>query len=359
MSEKADLASLYHNLRPIYEKYATELAHLIGLAIERSGIRYHDVSCRAKDLGSLINKVSRPEKSYSDPLRDITDLAGVRVVVHRMDDVYRVLSICHEILDVREDDSREPYASDAFGYESAHIIVTPGRHRSHLPEWVEFMGRSAEIQVRTLLQHAWAETAHAYQYKREGDVPIALRRRLSRIAALLEVADSEFTSVVQGHEALDRALRAEANGAAGTWDAPVDAASLQVLLETHPLVSIISQESQRSGFTIGRSGFLFSLSKLDVLCRQYGLTSINSLRMVLQQTQPNRQEYFNDLYHEARHQFKFDSWETDDAFNVALVLMLALGDELALSDYDEDGRGDFENAEMILNVARRHRPKPT
>jgi trimethylamine:corrinoid methyltransferase-like protein len=60
----------------------------------------------------------------------------------------------------------------------------------------------AEVHVRTVLQHAWAAISHSLQYKKEDDVPAALRRRLNRLAALLELADQEFTTLSAEHRAL-------------------------------------------------------------------------------------------------------------------------------------------------------------
>jgi hypothetical protein len=58
------------------------------------------------------------------------------------------------------------------------------------------------VQVRTVLQHAWASISHALQYKQEDDIPRALRRRLARISALLEVADEEFAELNREHNQL-------------------------------------------------------------------------------------------------------------------------------------------------------------
>ena len=84
---------------------------------------------------------------------------------------------------------------DQFGYRSTHYSVRLLPDRAHLPEWRDFAQLRAEIQIRTVLQHAWAAISHALQYKREFEVPSQFRRRLSRLAGMLELADEEFTGV--------------------------------------------------------------------------------------------------------------------------------------------------------------------
>lgn len=52
-----------------------------------------------------------------------------------------------------------------------------------------------EIQVRTLNQHAWANTAHSLSYKQEADIPPILMRKVYRLLSLYEIADDEFSAV--------------------------------------------------------------------------------------------------------------------------------------------------------------------
>jgi ppGpp synthetase/RelA/SpoT-type nucleotidyltranferase len=56
-------------------------------------------------------------------------------------------------------------AGDELGYQSVHYLVQFSPERCALPEYQRFQGRIAEIQVRTVLQHGWAEIEHDIQYK--------------------------------------------------------------------------------------------------------------------------------------------------------------------------------------------------
>jgi putative GTP pyrophosphokinase len=92
-------------------------------------------------------------------------------------------------------DKRTTLDPDRFGYLSLHYVVRLGEGRLSLPEYKEFGEVRFEIQIRSILQHAWAEIEHDLGYKSEHAVPAQLRRRFSRLAGLLELADEEFAAI--------------------------------------------------------------------------------------------------------------------------------------------------------------------
>jgi ppGpp synthetase/RelA/SpoT-type nucleotidyltranferase len=67
--------------------------------------------------------------------------------------------------------------------------------RTQLPEYERFGGIVVEIQVRTVLQHGWAEIEHGIGYKPEGPVGEDIRDRLLEIAGALRMADREFQRI--------------------------------------------------------------------------------------------------------------------------------------------------------------------
>jgi putative GTP pyrophosphokinase len=66
----------YRSLRPLYEGFALKLEPLLRDILEANNIKYQVVESRAKEIPSFEEKISRPGKSYGDPLKDITDLCG-------------------------------------------------------------------------------------------------------------------------------------------------------------------------------------------------------------------------------------------------------------------------------------------
>jgi putative GTP pyrophosphokinase len=100
-----------------------------------------------------------------------------------------------ELDSARSVDKRKALDPDRFGYISLHFICRIRKERASLTEYREFRGVCCEVQVRSILQHAWAEIEHDLGYKAGGTVPRPIRRRFSRLAGLLELADREFTLI--------------------------------------------------------------------------------------------------------------------------------------------------------------------
>jgi ppGpp synthetase/RelA/SpoT-type nucleotidyltranferase len=79
-----------------------------------------------------------------------------------------------------------------FGYRSVYVVIGLDGPRASMGEWKRFANLWAEIQIKSLLQHTWAMMNHMLVYKRQSQVPKELRRQLSRLSAILELADEEF-----------------------------------------------------------------------------------------------------------------------------------------------------------------------
>ena len=82
--------------------------------------------------------------------------------------------------------------ADSFGYLSLHYICSVPQGRD-LPE--KMCHKKFEIQIRTMLQHAWSDINHDLGYKSQFGVPRAVTREFARLAGLLEIADNEFVRV--------------------------------------------------------------------------------------------------------------------------------------------------------------------
>jgi hypothetical protein len=72
--------------------------------------------------------------------------------------------------------------------------------RSGLAEYQSYKDLKLEVQVRTILQHAWAEMEHDIQYKSPNAIPTLIKRRFIALAGLLEIADREFQTLQDENE---------------------------------------------------------------------------------------------------------------------------------------------------------------
>nr|WP_272917743.1 (p)ppGpp synthetase [Nocardioides flavescens] len=192
----------YAERHPALVAAAARAERQLGTILDEAGINYLAISARAKAVASFADKATRTDETgallYPDPLRDIGDQVGVRVITYVRSDVEAVaglLAAQSRVLDDR--DLGEVTASEGrFGYASRHLQVA-------LP--VEDAGGAGgaedeqvvQVQLRTVLQHAWAEFEHDIRYK--GSVPAEhaseFDRRFTLAAGLLELADREFSAV--------------------------------------------------------------------------------------------------------------------------------------------------------------------
>ena len=178
-----------------YEKFSRKVADILKFDLEENGVNFAALTSRAKDPKSLESKVEAAGGRYTDPLRQITDLAGARGIVYHLSQIDQVAKIIEEnfVIDRQNtEDRRQAQDPQKFGYVSLHYVVELTQERSHLIEFRDFAGLKCEIQLRTALQHAWAEIQHDAEYKSEKDVPFELRRAFAGLAAVLELADKQF-----------------------------------------------------------------------------------------------------------------------------------------------------------------------
>lgn len=177
------------------EGFRETCQQLLKALIKADGLNVHSVNSRVKGRDSLSEKLALRGEQYTS-LSDVTDVVGLRVITYFDDDVDRIGSLVEREMEVdsaRSIDKRKALDPDRFGYLSLHYICSLNQDRLRLAEHKHCAGLVCEIQVRTILQHAWAEIEHDLGYKAGGEVALPLRRRFSQLAGLLELADGEFT----------------------------------------------------------------------------------------------------------------------------------------------------------------------
>ena len=197
-----DAAAAYAAVRPEVEAHTALFVEMVRALLDEAGINYLTVSGRTKTVASFAAKAERRrdgELLYPDPLSDITDQVGVRVITYVHDDVAAVAELLAEELAVLDDRDMglETARSGRFGYASRHLLVAVDASRTIPAAYEGLRRRSASVQIRTVLQHAWAEFEHDIRYK--GTIPdehsADLNRRFALAAGLLELADREFSAI--------------------------------------------------------------------------------------------------------------------------------------------------------------------
>jgi ppGpp synthetase/RelA/SpoT-type nucleotidyltranferase len=164
------------------------------------------VQSRPKAIASFAEKIYRKKGESSDPVHQFTDLCGGRIITSTHDEVAAISKYLEENFDIDWENSvdvSQRLKPTEFGYRSIHYIVSfkPGAFPDKavdvpIPE--EVYGLKAEVQVRTLLEHVWADFSHDLSYKRGFSLPKKWERELAGLAAMLENADGTLIRIRDG-----------------------------------------------------------------------------------------------------------------------------------------------------------------
>jgi putative GTP pyrophosphokinase len=219
----------YSQNKVIYEALCRRAESIIKEVLDLENINYQSVTSRAKSIESYKLKASKPK--YRDPCSEIMDMTGLRVITYTDSDANRVFEVMKntfELIPTLSSDKTEELGVDKVGYRSLDCIAMLGKERLKLPENRLFRNLRFEIQIRTILQHAWAEFEHDRNYKFKGLLPKNLRRRLSLVAGNLESIDREFDRLSEEIDAYSTEVEQRTNK--GDLAIPIDSVSLTAFL---------------------------------------------------------------------------------------------------------------------------------
>ena len=189
------ILDLYRKKHDLYNDFTHEMQELITNLLMGKNIRIHSIVSRTKEENSLKNKID--QKKYTQ-LEEITDLCGVRIITYFSDDVDQIADIIQESLAIdpaNSVDKRKLLSPTQFGYLSLHLVAGLKPDQLQLPYYQKFKNCKVEIQICSILQHAWAEIEHDLEYKSKTTISYNTRRSFSRLAGLLEIADTEFVKL--------------------------------------------------------------------------------------------------------------------------------------------------------------------
>lgn len=205
--DRAALAKEYSALDGIRRKVVRDIEMIVDEALQLFNPRPM-VKARAKDFDSWYKKLIRIMQKNDDKKNrpPVTDLLGIRVVcpfIEDLDEVELQLRKTFDVVEIERKGSNHSFKE--FGYESTHLLIT-------IPESV-VSNRGpcgvdvAEIQIRTILQDAWAEVEHELVYKAEfSPFDSPMKRKLAAVNASLSLADIIFQEIRDYQRQLNREL---------------------------------------------------------------------------------------------------------------------------------------------------------
>ncbi len=205
-ARRAELRTWFEENLDSFRSLEAAFATHLGRALTSARLDDARLETRTKAVDSFLDKATRSDgrggDRYADPATQLTDFVGARVMVPLSADVAPVARLVQRLYVVEEmSDQRADSLLDVPGYQSLHFLV---RFREQDREALDLDARGVpdlpvELQVRSILQHAWASLQHDLMYKGERRPTDHVRRRLIALAGLLELADQEFMSVRLAH----------------------------------------------------------------------------------------------------------------------------------------------------------------
>ena len=214
----------YRDNLPAFQEKAAAIHQTLKDTLAGAGLLVAALECRVKTEESLAGKLALKGGKYAS-LKDITDIIGLRIITFYTDDVDKVASAVERLFTVDWEnsvDKRKLHEIDSFGYLSLHYVCSEP----------DFPFRF-EIQMRTVLQHAWANMNHDTGYKSGVEVPREHLRNLNRLAGMLELVDEQFSRIRMDITNYRRKIQALV--ASGNLDeVPLDGDSYRSFLQLGP-----------------------------------------------------------------------------------------------------------------------------
>ncbi len=281
----------------LYSDFTSRCETLVRQLLSNAGLagKVASVESRTKKVERVRSKCNRPDSEYGK-LADITDLSGVRITTFYADDVDRVGSLIEDEFKPDPEnsiDKRKILAPDRFGYLSLHYVCWLTPAREGLTEYEAFKGLVVEIQVRSILQHAWAAIERDLGYDRPEGIPDKHRRSFSRLAGLLELADDEFVRL------RDELTTYEADVITQIQKEPssveINKASLEALAMNDPLVADMDSAFREAvpGDWIEEPGHA---EDYVLYLRDFGLETIADVQAALQTNRRVVEQFFGPYW---------------------------------------------------------------
>ena len=154
---------------------------------------------RLKQDQKLIEKAFYRNKPYTDPYSEITDKVGTRFVVLLGTHVGKVAAVLEGLTgwtwsrdrDYEEEQRKNPVA---FEYAAVHYVVRPDAD-TIVGGILIPAGTPCEVQIKTILQHAYSELTHDTIYKPQIQATPVMQRNAAKAMALLEATNDYFERV--------------------------------------------------------------------------------------------------------------------------------------------------------------------
>ena len=190
-----DIVDLWKKDQPKYDKLGKVVSTFIKQNISEYEI-FPEVSYRTKELLSIVKKIKKNNGINNYSFESLTDKLGVRIICAFQEELKLIDSFLRKYFTIKKAEyKKENLDFNILDYVSNHYDVSINCNTKEFKKCSGLETYVFEIQVRTLNQHSWSNTAHTLSYKQEEGLPVNLKRKIYRLLSLYEIADDEFSAV--------------------------------------------------------------------------------------------------------------------------------------------------------------------
>src|SRR5258708_2627146 len=262
------------------EAFCVRTKSLIEDCMTDANLRFQSIQARVKKPQKLRAKYHNPHKRYQR-LDDITDQAALRIIVYYEDEIDRAAELIRKEFNVLPElsiDKREA-PPDQFGYYALNVVCTHGDNRKSDVQFKKYAELLFEIQITSVLRHAWSEIEHEW-YDLQDGYPAEIKRKFYRVAALLEIAEAEFLSLRNQKNNYKRSIDIRVQ--ADVRNIPIDPVSLSTFVTVESVVRELDDRlASIIGFTIAGTADARLLEKWTQLTALASFTTLDDLRLAL------------------------------------------------------------------------------
>jgi len=187
----------FREAQSLFERMKGVILDRLRNCLDENHIIVAGLEARIKTEQSLAGKLELKGYKYRT-LNDITDILGVRIITFYNDEVDVISALVEQMFEIDWEnsvDKRKMLEIDRFGYMSLHYICRIPESMFHDEAMPELNQIRFELQMRSTLQHVWANMYHDMGYKSDVEIPVEYQRNMSRLAGMLELADEQFSRI--------------------------------------------------------------------------------------------------------------------------------------------------------------------